>query len=76
MTIDELAKRSDQEIAQLHGRIDAVRTTQAETLQRQTQNFYNFTDPMKESIHDLKRTIEGLKLRIESLEKHPPVIPL
>ncbi len=72
MTIDELSKRFDDELAQIDARIDDHHNDALATVRQQTANFYAFADPIKEDIHDLKNAIKGLKTRIESLEAYPP----
>lgn len=75
MTLDELAKRIDQEIAQLHTRIDEHSNLQERQRAQYQESILAFRDTILEEIHDLKNVLEGHRFRIQSLEKHPPVIP-
>ncbi len=76
MTTDELKKRFDEELAQLHTRVDDLERKIDEVDDKLSAIINEWNDRQLERIHDLKNTIEGHRFRIESLEKHPPLIPV
>lgn len=76
MMINELSKRVDQELAQLHTRLDDLASNQNRRAARQVEEFITIRDEQRVAIHEMHNTLTGFKLRIESLEQHPPAFPI
>lgn len=74
MDVRDLARRIDEETAQLHARIDDIAATQNRRAAKQSEAFNALRDEQREAIHDIKNAVQGFRLRLESLEAHPPVI--
>ena len=72
MTNDELEKRVDQEIAQIHARLDNLAAAENRLFGENQAAHDAYKDKILETLHDQKNALEGHRLRLESLEKHPP----